>query len=267
MGMPLNDEAGTEHARADAAAELIWNAWTSGERLDALPDGVRPEDLDDGWAVQERLGTHAGPGYGWKLAATSAAGQAHIGIGGPLPGRLFERFRHEPGAVLDAGALHMKVVEAEFAFRMARDVPSGASREEVLDAVGALHLAIEVPDSRFADFGHIGSAQLLADSACAGLFVLGPEIPDWRDLELSTWGTTLWINGEAVEKGTGGNVLGDPRTALAWLADDLPRFGSLLRAGEIVTTGTTTTPPRIGPGDEVRADFGDLGEVLVSFRR
>ncbi|HEX4246218.1 MAG TPA: fumarylacetoacetate hydrolase family protein [Pseudonocardia sp.] len=249
------------------AADTLWAAWTGGYQLAELPDEVRPVDAAAGWAVQRALAELAGPSYGYKIAATSAAGQAHIGVGGPLPGALFDRFRREPGAVLRSARLHMGVVEAEFAFRLASDVPAGATEEQVLAAVGALHLAIEVPDSRFEHFERAGEAQLLADVACAGWFVLGPAVPGWRELDLATAPTRLLVNGAEAATGSGAAVLGDPRTALGWLAGQLERFGTGLRAGDVVTTGTTTAPPAIGAGDAVRAEFGPLGAVELSFAR
>lgn len=249
-------------ADAERTAEAVWAAWTSGVRLPALPDP--PRDEAEGMAAQAALRALAGESYGWKIAATSTAGQAHIGVAGPLPGPLFSRFRHGPGDTLPSHDLHMRVVEAEFAFRMGRDVHPD---DDVLDAVDALHLAVELPDSRFTDFAVVGPAQLLADCACASRFVLGPEVPGWRELDLSTAGTALWINGVEAARGSGAAVLGDPRTALARLAAELPGYGHRLRAGDVVTTGTTTPPPTIGAGDAVRADFGDLGSVSLALAR
>jgi 2-keto-4-pentenoate hydratase len=255
----------SDENRAGGAADLLWTAWTAGERIAALPDEVRPRHDEEGFATQLAIGEHAGRSYGWKIAATTTAGQAHIGVGGPLPGPLFERFRHDPGDVLASDDMHMRVVEAEFAYLMGSDVAPDAGPDEIVAAVGGLHLAIEVPDSRFARYETVGSPQLLADCACAGRFVLGPQVPGWAEHDLSTWATAVWINGEQVATGSGGNVLGDPRNALVWIAEDLRRYGHGLRAGELVTTGTTTAPVPVGPGDEVRADFGELGEVSFRF--
>jgi 2-keto-4-pentenoate hydratase len=252
---------------AARVAGIVWSAWRSGERIEALPAPVRPASIADGWAAQRELAALAGPAYGWKIAATSRAGQAHIGVDGPLPGPLFERFRYEPGGVVPSADLHMAVAEAEFAFRLGRDVPSGASAEALVDAIAALHLAVEVPDSRFVDYSTVGGPSLVADAACAGFFVLGPEVAGWRGDDLPGRRTWIEVNGEPAATGRGDAVLGSPLTALSWLADELARLGSGLRAGEVVTTGTTTTPPAIGPGDEVRAGFEDYGEVRFSFAR
>ncbi|SDG09350.1 2-keto-4-pentenoate hydratase [Pseudonocardia oroxyli] len=257
--MPL-----TAETLADRAADLLWTAWTTGEVLDGLPEDLHPHDHEAGWAIQRRVVERAGASYGWKIAATSAPSQAVIGIGTPLPGRLFEGGRVASGDRIPFAGLHMRAVEAEYAFRLARDIGPEPTREEVLAAVGGMHLAIEVPDSRLADYAHAGSSLLLADVACAGHLVLGPELSAVPD-DLATIGTALWINGERTAEGDGAVVMGDPRTALVWLAEELVHLGTGLKAGEIVTTGSTTKVPSIQAGDHVRADFGPLGQVDVTF--
>lgn len=255
--------------KAAQAAEILWSAWRHGRRLAALPETCRPRSVDEGYAIQEEMAArHGGEVIGWKIAATSAAGQRHIGVTEPLAGRLFACFSHGDGARLPAGGLHMRVAEAEFCFRMARDLPPRAaaySTDEVMAAVGGLHLAIEVPDSRYEDYATIGAPQLAADDSCACFFVLGREAQDWRNIDLSAHAVTAYRNGTVAERGSGANVLGDPRVALTWLANDRARRGEGLRSGHVVTTGTCVKPVTIGPGDEFVADFGPLGRVSVTF--
>src|SRR5436190_4383926 len=172
-----------------AASDALWNAWGRGERLAALPEEVRPRTREDGYAIQARLERRsAHPVFGWKIAATSKAGQAHINVDGPLAGRLLAERAFESGARLAFGANHMKVAEAEFAFRMAVDLrsrPAPYAVDQVLAAVATLHPAIEVPDSRYEDFTVVGAPQLIADDACADYFVLGPATTaDWRRMDL-----------------------------------------------------------------------------------
>lgn len=256
------DPDAVDLVRSDGTAGALWQAWTTGERLAALPDLLRPRTLAEGFAAQTRLTERAGPSYGWKLAATAAAGQAHIGVDAPLPGRLFDRFRHAPGEVVPSDGLYMAVAEAEFAFRMGATVGPGASRAELRAAVAAVHCAVELPESRFVDFATAGAPQLLADAACAGRFVLGPEIEGGPDLDLAATTTVLDVDG-AVAIGSGAEVLGDPWTVLAWLAETLPAYGTRLEAGSVVTTGTTTVPAPVGRGSRVRAAFGEGGGLGV----
>ena len=165
-----------ETARSEAAARAIRDAWRGRALIDAIPESCRPRTSAEGYAAQAALARLLGARpIGWKIAATSTAGQKHIGVDGPLAGRLLESKTHRSGAALPAGHLHMAVAEAEFAFRMGADLPGrGADYavEEVMAAVSALHVAIEIPDSRFRDFTAVGAAQLIADNACTEHFVL-----------------------------------------------------------------------------------------------
>src|SRR5690348_2204034 len=109
---------------AVAAADIVWEHWRDGRRMPALPEAVRPITRADGYAVQAALARQtAHPLFGWKIAATSVAGQRHINVDGPLAGRLFRERVYAPGAEVPFGANRMRVIEAEFAFRMAADLP------------------------------------------------------------------------------------------------------------------------------------------------
>jgi len=250
---------------AERCATVIWEAWTSGFRLTELPLECRPRDVVEGSAAQDALEAIAGPRFGWKLAATSTAGQKHIGVDAPLHGRLFTRFVYMSGDAVTARGMHMRVAEAEFAFRFGRDLVGTGPHppETVMEAVAGMHLAIELPDSRFDQFEDAGAPQLLADSACAGRFVLGPEIGGWLSIDLARQPVHVSVNGTEVACGSGANVLSDPREALVWLANELPRRGAALRADDVVTTGVTTVPVPVAAGDHVVAVFPDLGSVTV----
>jgi len=262
---------GRGDAETRSASDLLWNCWQEGRRLATIPEDIRPRTREDGYAVQAVLEERtASPLFGWKIAATSVAGQKHINVTGPLAGRLLREkvvdlsAPGQGGAVFEFGVNHMKVAEAEFAFRMGRDLPPRSqpySVDEVLAAVDTLHPAIEVPDSRFDDFTIVGAPSLIADNACAHQFVLGPAAKaDWRSLNLVEH-RAIGTAGDLTREGKGANVLGDPRVALAWLANELSGLGITLKAGQVVTTGTCLTPLPIQPGDQINVDFGVLGRV------
>jgi 2-keto-4-pentenoate hydratase len=173
------------------------------------------------------------------------------------------------GGMASMAGNEMRVAEPEFAFRMRIDLPPRSlayTMREVLDAVDTLHPAIEIPDSRFSDFVSAGAAQIIADNACAHLFVLGSATKsNWRDLDLVEQKPVIALRGGEFI-GHGKNVLGDPRIALTWLANELRQLGLTLRAGEVATTGTCHPPLPIQSGDLLEADFGLIGKVAVAFR-
>ncbi|MBR0783551.1 2-keto-4-pentenoate hydratase [Bradyrhizobium iriomotense] len=251
------------------ASRLLFQHWRDGTKLDALEARLRPQSRTEGYAIQAGLETLSrGKLFGWKIAATSVSGQKHINVTGPLVGRIMSDTVIADGGTASMKGNAMRVGEPEFAFRMGRDLPPRATPytvDEVLAAVGSFHPAIEIPDSRFTDFASAGEAQLIADNACAHRFVLGAATSaDWRAMDLVEERPQITLRGKRYV-GHGKNVLGDPRVALTWLANELRGLDITLRAGEVVTTGTCHPPLPIQAGDHIAADFGVLGKVSVGF--
>jgi 2-keto-4-pentenoate hydratase len=147
--------------------------------------------------------------------------------------------------------------------------PEPYTQREVLDAVDGLFLGVEVPDSRFEDFTAVGAAQLIADNACADRFVLGPEVKvDWQSKDLAGHVVKGWKADQSSQPvvGNGAAVLGDPRRALTWMANELSEHGVELGKGQFVTTGTCIVPLPVQPGDVVTGDYGpDFGTIQVRF--
>jgi len=252
-----------------AASQTLHDHWRGGTKLAGLEARLRPRDRAEGYAIQAAIEKYSTQRlFGWKIAATSEAGQKHINVEGPMAGRILAETVIPDGGTAAMAGNEMRVAEPEFAFRMAADLPPRSqpyTTQEVLDAVDTLHPAIEIPDSRFADFITAGSAQIIADNACAHLFVLGSAATtDWRSLDLVEEKPLITLRGMRFT-GHGKNVLGDPRVALAWLANELRELGLTLKAGQIVTTGTCHPPLAIQGGDVFKADFGALGTVSVAF--
>lgn len=261
----------TSDTERDAAA-LLWRHRGAGTVLDALPAALRPASVAEAHAIQAQLPLVAGQHVvGWKVAATSEAGQKHINVGGPLAGRILSGFVLEDGADASLAGNRMRVVEPEFAFRIGHVLAPRAApyrMAEVLDAVAALHPAFEVPDSRFAEFTRAGQAQLIADDACCGPFRFGRAAPPhWRELDLPSHRVHAAVSDahglRYTREGIGRAALGDPRAALVWLVNELSGLGIALEAGQFVSTGTCMVPLEVRPGDRVEADFGVLGTLAL----
>ena len=252
------------------AALVLETHWRSGAKLDVLPEACRPQSREDGYRVASALaGLRRERVAGWKIAATSKAGQAHINVDGPLAGRLYESRIVANGSCISLGANLMKVAEVEFAFRFGYDLPCNSreySLSEVMSSVASLHLSVEIPDSRYVDFTKVGAPSLIADTACADWLVLGPAIQkEWRNLDLALFAVKGIKNGHEAASGTGSAALGDPRVALTWLVNELCHCADGIKLGTVVTTGTCVVPVAIEVGDEFIADYGELGQLFVMF--
>lgn len=262
--------------RARTAARMLTSHWLSGRHLDALPADCRPATLAEGRAVQALWAAETDDRIaGWKIAATSVAGQRHIAVGGPLAGPVFARRVQGDGAVLDLTHNGMRVAECEIVFSMGRTLAPRAepyARAEVLVAVQSLHPGIEAPDSRFTAFERAGEAQLIADCACCNDMLVGAavtvdvlDVLDVRLNELPSLVVQARVSDGRQAEGSGRNVLGDPVAALVWLVNELTSTGRTLHAGQFVTTGACVPPIPVLPGQQVDADFGWIGRITAKF--
>ena len=248
------------------SAATLWALGTAGETVEALPEDCRPQSEEQGREAQlcypELSGDSIG---GWKIAATSAGGQKHIGVSGPLEGPYLSSHIFEPDAVLSMAGNHMAVAEAEFAFRFGHDLPGRSepyTREEILAVVASLHPSLELPDSRIGNFAQAGAATLLADCACSRDWVIGSATAtDWRSMNLAESPVKLIIDDEIVTEGTGADALGDPLAALEWVVNKLSSRGITIEAGQSITTGVCGVPKPIRAGNRVTADLGVFGTV------
>ncbi len=256
-------------AQIEEAVELLIAARGDHRRLDAFPPSCRPATFEDGHAIQEAfVRAWSAPVAGYKIGCTSLEAQRMLGAPGPFPGRVFAPVLLKSPARVAAKAFHRLGIEPEFAFTMARDLPARPAqyvREEVADAVAAVHGAIELVDSRWTDWIKAGIASVVADNGANGGLVLGPAVTDWRRFDLAKARATLRFDDRIIAEGTGAAVLGHPLDALTWLANHLSARGYGLKAGDAVTTGTVASINFAEPGMHVSADFGALGTVAVSF--
>ncbi len=260
--------------RVAAACDYLLDLRRTQRPVAALPADMVPRSLAEGYQVQERLVQRllersGGRPIGYKAACTSELAQKALGVDGPFFGVLMSHSSHTSPASLPASAFTVRCVEAEFAFELAEDVPAGPAytAETIKDFIGAALPSIEIVDHRYHDWQAVGAPSLLADNAIHGAWVAGEPYPGWRNLDFARHPVTLTVNGETTYPGSGAAVLGNPLTVVAWLANELPRYGRRLRRGDRVTTGVTTGIYLGQPGDRLTADFGPLGRVGLTFER
>ena len=251
----------------DQAAQLLTRACLDRRRMTMLPRVIQPSNLEQGYQIQDIVATRE-PVAGWKVAATSQAGQNHIGISHPIAGRFGTSCILDSTGTADMTGNLMQVAEAEFVFKFCANLPARDnlySIDEIMACVGTLHLGIELPDSRYELFVQAGAPQLIADNACANLFVLGPKIEsEWRGDDLTRRKISLCLDGVLATEGVGSDALGDPKTALSWLVNHVSERGIDLLAGQFVTTGVCGDPTSVGAASHVQVEVESYGSVEIN---
>ncbi|MFQ6030914.1 MAG: 2-keto-4-pentenoate hydratase, partial [Dehalococcoidia bacterium] len=218
------------------------------------------------YAIQDALRAefeHRGePPIGWKLGATSPAGQAVMGVQEPACGFLLP-VQYASGAEVSLSTFANLGVEAEVAFRMRTKLAGpGVTAATAQLAVESAMAALELPDFIFS--GRPGAADFIANSIVANAIVLGSPFAPLNGLDLAREEVVYEHNDEIVGSYTAAEVMDNPLNALAWLANHLGTRGLALQPGDVVMSGAISQLLRPKAGDTIRATFTNLGAVSVT---
>jgi 2-keto-4-pentenoate hydratase len=202
---------------------------------------------------------------GHKVGLSSEAMQQMMGVDEPDYGHLLADMEVFEDVPVNTARYLFPRVEVEVGFILAEDLPgAGCTEDDVLAATAAYAPSIELIDTRISDW-KIALCDTIADNASSAGYVLGRERVSPKDIDITGIDAVLTRNGEAVAEGRSDAVLGNPVTAVAWLARKVDSFGVRLRAGDIVLPGSCTRAIDVRPGDVFVADFAGLGSVRLSF--
>lgn len=199
---------------------------------------------------------------GYKLGLTSRNKQRAMGVDAPLYGRVTSSMLATYGEPIDLGRFIHPRVESEIAFLLARDVAAPATVASVLAATEVVFGAVDVLDSRYADFTFTLS-DVVADNASAGAFYLGPIARRPEELDLRLLGCVVRVDGDVAMTACGAAVMGHPAAAVAWLVNQLAEQGETLRAGQLVFSGGVTAPVPVVRGRSATFEFDGLGAIEV----
>ncbi|CAJ1504424.1 2-keto-4-pentenoate hydratase [[Mycobacterium] kokjensenii] len=202
---------------------------------------------------------------GHKVGLSSEAMQQMMGVDEPDYGHLLNEMQVFEDTPVKASNYLYPRIEVEVAFILSKDLPGAdCTEEDVLAATEAYAPAIELIDSRISDW-KIKLCDTIADNASSAGFVLGKQRVKPGDIDIRAIDASLTKNGEVVAEGRSDAVLGNPVTAVAWLARKVESFGVRLKAGDIVLPGTATRAIDVHAGDDCVADFTGLGSVRLVF--
>ena len=260
--MPLTDAPGKAKALYDARRDrLAIAAFT-----DAEPDLT----MADGYAVQSELTklllADGDSIVGYKVGLTSKPMQKMIGVDSPDYGPVLASTIYRDGDVVPLDRFIAPKIEAEIVFvlgeRLMGSVARPVSVVDAARAVAGVAAAVEIVDSRFADW-RIKLADTVSDLASNGAVATSSRLVPLTGLDTRLIGMTLTRNGQLVDTGAGAAALGDPLAVVAWLANTLAAVGVALEPGHLVMTGALHAAVPMAAGDVFRADFDRLGPVTL----
>ncbi|MBX6321084.1 MAG: fumarylacetoacetate hydrolase family protein [Rhodospirillaceae bacterium] len=243
------------------------------ERIGPLPGLAADAPPEDGYRIQARLAEDRcragrGPMAGYKIGCTTPVMQRMLDIPSPCYGTILADGVHPGRARLAHADFVRPGVECEIAVRLGDDLPPRAAPygvEDVAACVAACMVAMELVDDRYTDYRALGVATLIADDFFHAGCVLGPPVGDWRSLDLAALAGRTLIDGRERGRGRGGDVMGHPFAAVAWLATTLVEHDRPLRRGDIVLSGSVVETQWVARGEEAVVEVDGLGSVSALF--
>jgi 2-keto-4-pentenoate hydratase len=252
----------------DAAARALRAAYSGGV-IPPMRQWLDPIDIAGAYAVQAintQIWVEQGRRIvGRKAGLTAKAVQQQLGVDQPDFGVLFDDMMIADGGTLDPARALQPKAEAEIAFVLGADLTDPNTTAEMAGAaVSAVHAALEIVDSRIADW-KITFADTVADNGSSAFYVLSEQGKPLDGLDIYTAGMVMEINGQIVSLGAGAAALGHPLNAAAWLASTLAQRGEPLRKGDVLLAGALGPMVAMTPGDHIRAIVGGIGEVQLNY--
>lgn len=266
---PYADGKAMDEDRLKALAGMLIAAEENRKPLPPFTESDPGISVDEAYRIQLRvIEIKKSSGQlvvGKKVGLTSRAMQAMLGVDEPDYGHILDRMVVMEGEKIPTKDLIQPRIEGELAFVMKEDLKGpGITLTDVIRSIEGVIPSLEIIDSRIVDW-KIKLPDTVADNASSARIVLGGVITPVFSLDLRTVGMVLEKNGEAVATAAGAAVLGHPAQAVAWLANKLAAYGITLHRGEVVLSGSLTAAVPVTSGDFIRADFGLLGDVKITF--
>ncbi|MCL9775637.1 hydratase [Vibrio methylphosphonaticus] len=244
-----------------AAKELLNNR-ASGEKAPRMTEALRPKTLEDALQIQSSMiDLHTDKVGGWKCLQPLAEDKyivAPIFAASVQNGERCELFADNDKARL----------EPEIAFVLSKSLPAnpeGYSEEQINDAIGSCHMALELIQSRFANDSGAEFYEVLADGLVnQGLFI-GPEIDRDKAFLAENVGVSI-TQGEQEQTFAGVHPNSLPTSPIYWLINFMTRRGTDFLAGEALITGSYCGVVEVDFEKPTLIKYEGLGEYQVTFK-
>lgn len=202
---------------------------------------------------------------GKKIGLTSKVMQDLFNVQTPDYGHLLDNMIYEDGSTVSIDRFIQPKVEFEIAFVLKEGLKGpNVTAKDVIAATDYVVPAIEIIDSRIEDW-KFKFEDTVADNGSSAGAVIGKMKTSVEGIDLAAIGMKAYKNGVYLDGAKGEAVMGNPATAVAWLANEVAEYGISLHAGEVILAGALTKAVPFEVGDYFKVDFDELGSVSISF--
>ena len=252
---------------ANAVAEELIEAYATGALLPETLSSREGFDLATAYSVEAELSRRRRASgrtiVGRKVAFANPAAWGKLEIDtvawAPMYDDTVQQAKDECN---DVPFMYAPKLEPEVVFKLKTTVDGDPTDPAaVLSAVEWLSLGYEIVDCPFVDWQFQPPDLVAAFGFHAGLVLGAPTAVTNANItalagQLAQFKLKLFKNDALVEEGRGRNVLRSPALCLGELAAAIRRspWAEPLMPGELVSTGSLTTPMLIAPGDTWRAE-------------
>lgn len=248
----------------------LFQAMLGRQQVSPLTDRFSDISIEDAYAISgrvlERRIESGARVIGKKIGLTSKAVQNMLKVGQPDFGYLTDDMAFNQGEeICISERLIQPKAEGEVAFILKKDlIGPGLTAADILAATDCVLPCFEVVDSRIENW-QIKIEDTVADNASCGVFLLGDRAVDPRKVDLATCGMVVEKNGSIISTGAGAAALNSPVNCVTWLANTLGRFGTPLKAGEVILSGSLVPLEPVNAGDFMSVSIGGIGSASVRF--
>jgi 2-oxo-3-hexenedioate decarboxylase/2-keto-4-pentenoate hydratase len=256
--------------QAAALADLLIAGRKSRKPMDvagALSGLSEADAYELQFAVHDKLAAQGDALAGWKVALTLPAQYEPLKLSGPVFAAIYKSGLRQSGAAFEEGWPIKPGIEPELVVKIGKDVPKGGAPHTAASIrahIGQVFCGMELVDNRYADVTKMSGPARIADNVLQAACVLGTEVKDWQKLDFPLLRGRSLLAGKELAQGPGSAVMGGMPISLAWLANKLNGHGRMLKAGDVVLTGSVH-PPAFLPGSGVaRTEFEGLGGTEIT---
>ncbi|MGI9204342.1 MAG: 2-keto-4-pentenoate hydratase [Woeseiaceae bacterium] len=214
-----------------------------------------------------RLAEHskADQHVGWKLGWTRYTGPEDPLdpiMGHYMSQRVYAEGKPVSTRYFTAGSA---AAEPEIVFYLKKDLRGPlVTRADVIDAIDNVGIAMEFVNWRVTEPRTREHA--IADNGIAAGVVLGEQRFSIDELDFSSIEGSVSVNGEETSNGKATSIMNeDPVAGIVWAANELPKWGMYLKAGQFIVSGTVCIPLPVSAGDSAEIEFTGMGSLQAEF--